>query len=138
MNINRPLSAIVAALFVTATMAFTLVPVLGAASQVSVSPELVRACAGAEQNVKGSPTCATSLETALNANNADLMALRMAARSQDKAAPKMILMKYGLTAPQLEGAAIVLKDESSGAKALRVTITITCCPLTITIVFKKK
>lgn len=44
-------------------------------------------------------------------------------------------MKYGLTAQQLDGAVIVLKNGTGGNATRIKSITITCCPLTITIVF---
>ena len=139
MNAKRMLSTLAAALLIAASASLTLAPVQGATTKMAVSPEVVSACAGIEHtapNAKSVPACATALQKGLEANSADLKALLMSAKSDDKAAPKLLLMKYGLTKAQLTDAVIVVKDETGGGSATRIkSITITCCPLTITIKF---
>jgi hypothetical protein len=138
-NINRFISTMTAALFVVATATFTLAPVQGATTSMAASATTVRACAGVErslpENAKGVPACSTALQKGLESNSADIKALIMAAKTQDQASPKLLLMKYGLTKQQLNGAAIVIQNDT-GPNATRIkSITITCCPLTITIKF---
>ena len=103
----------------------------------AVSPAVVRACAGVARNIVVEPTCATALAASLQANAADINALLAAARAADGVAPKLILARYGLTPQQLEGATVAILDQTDGAGAARikkVTIEISCCPLTITII----
>ena len=141
MNTNRLLSTMTAALLVVATTAFTLAPVQGAMTKMAVSPGFAGACVGVErsipENAKGVPACATALQRGIGSNSADLKALLKAAKTHDTATPKLILMKYGLTAQQLDGAVIVLKNDTGGSATRIKSITITCCPLTITIVFSR-
>ena len=139
MNTNRLLSTMTAALLVVATTAFTLAPVQGATTKMAVSPVVAGACVGVErsipENAKGVPACSTALQKGLDSNSADIKALLKAAKTHDNATAKLILIKHGLTAQQLDGAVIVLKNDT-GSNATRIkSITITCCPLTITIVF---
>lgn len=51
MNINRRLSMLAVAMLVSVAIAFPLVHAQGAAVQVSVSPEVVRACVGVERSI---------------------------------------------------------------------------------------
>ena len=139
MKTNRLLSTMTAALLVAVTPALTLAQVQRATPQALPRTEVVRACSGVERSLPliGALSCGSALQTSLESNNADLMALLMAARGIDKTDKyKLILIKHGLTMQQLDGAEIVLRDETGGAGATRIkSITITCCPLTITIVF---
>ena len=139
MNTNRFISTMTAALFVVATATFTLATVRGATTSMAASAAAVHACAGVErgmpENAKGVPACSTALLKGLDANTADIKALIVAAKTHDQASPKLLLMKYGLTKQQLNGAAIVIQNDT-GPNATRIkSITITCCPLTITIKF---
>jgi hypothetical protein len=138
-NKHPLLSTMIAALLVAATSTFTLPPAQGATTPMSASTNAVHACVGVErsmpENAQGVPACATALQKGLDSNSADLKALIMAAKTHDLASPKLLLMKYGLTKRQLNGAAIVIQNDT-GANATRIkSITITCCPLTITIRF---
>ena len=139
MNNNRLVSTMTAALLVVATTAFTLAPVQGAMTKMAVSPGVAGACVGVErsipENAKGVPACAAALQKGLDSNSADIKALITAAKTHDQASPKLLLMKYGLTKQQLNGAAIVIKNDTGGNATRIKSITITCCPLTITIVF---
>ena len=139
MNTNRLLSTMTAALLVVATTAFTLAPVQAAMTKMAVSPGVAGPCVGVEgsipQNAKGVPACATALQRGIGSSSADLKALLKAAKTHDNATAKLILIKHGLTAQQLDGAVIVLKNDTGGNATRIKSITITCCPLTITIVF---
>ena len=139
MNKNRLLSTMTAALLVVATATFTFAPAQGATTKMAVSPVVAGSCVGVErsipENAKGVPACSTALQKGLDSNSADIKALIMAAKTHDQASPKLLLMKYGLTKQQLNGAAIVIQNDT-GPNATRIkSITITCCPLTITIRF---
>jgi hypothetical protein len=80
--------------------------------------------------------CAKALQKSLESSRRDLTVLVAAAKYLDKASPKLALARHGLTPEQLEGAEVRVIDETGGASATRIkSITITCCPLTITIVF---
>lgn len=135
MKSNRLLSTIAAVLLVAATPTFPLAAER-TAQQAAASAEVLRACAGVERNAKAAANCAKALEKPLGASPEDLKILTAAAKSSDTAAAKQLLIKNGLTAPQLEGARIMVKDETGGAQARKVTIEISCCPLTIVITIR--
>ena len=127
-----------AGMLVSATVALPLVQAQGAALQLSVSPDVVRACVDVERSIpdislKGASACAVALQASLNANDADL-ALLMAAKGPNAVNVKRMLIKHGLTGQQLEGAQIRFAKIEMDYPA-RIKITITCCPLTIIIAF---
>ena len=133
MNLNRFCALL------TAVMMIAAVPVNSMAA-ASVAPqmtaEVTRGCATVERSVKGNPACAAALEKGLSVDPANLKILQDAAKANDGESAKKLLQMSGLTAQQLEGAKILVKDETGGKAATRITITITCCPLTITITIK--
>lgn len=137
MNKHRLLSTLTAAMLLSATVAFPLVQVQGAAPPVLVPPEVVRACVGVERipesSLRAPSACAVALQASLNANDADV-ALLMAAKGPNAINVKRILIKHGLTEQQLEGAQIRFAKIEMDYPA-RIKITITCCPLTIIIAF---
>ena len=135
MKLNHLLATLTAVLMVAA------VPNLSMSAQTAtpqMAAEIVRGCVAVERNMRVSPACTAALEKGLNSDSANLRTLQGLAKADDQAAAKKLLMAYGLTEKQLEGAAIVVKDETGGraAASSRITITITCCPLTITIIVK--
>ena len=135
MKSNRLLSMLATVLMIAATPTFPLA-VERATPQLSVSPDVLRACASVESNTRVAATCAKALEKPLSASPDDLKTLAAAAKSGDTDAAKKLLIKNGLTAQQLEGAKIMVKDETGGALAKKVTIEISCCPLTIVITIR--
>jgi hypothetical protein len=122
----------------------------GRAVPMPISPQIVQtSCTGIEGGGRLPAACAPALARSLEANSADVQALLAAALAQDTAAPKEILIRHGLTAQQLAGAVIVIRSQT-GAEAMpiavndcgsaggcRITVEITCCPLTITIIVSK-
>ena len=130
MKTNRLFATLTAALMVIAVPTTSM---LAATVTPQMAAEIVRGCAAVERNTKVSPTCAVALEKGLNADAANLKTFQDAAKASDTDSAKKLLMKYGLTAYQLKGAKVLIKDETGGNAATRVTITITCCPLTIII-----
>lgn len=95
------------------------------------------ACAGIEVKTKMGEGCSTLLQKTLSADPAALKALQAAAKTNDQKVAKALLLKAGLTARQLADAKIIIKDQTGGAARIKdVTITISCCPLTITITIK--
>ena len=108
---------------------------LAAQSVKAANPvAVVAACKGIEVKMKGSEGCATLLEKTLSADPAVLAELQATAETNDQGAAKALLLKAGLTERQLAEATIVLEHRVAGSSS-RITITITCCPLTITIRF---
>ncbi len=92
------------------------------------------ACKGIEVKAKGGEGCATLLEKTLAVDPATFAELQEIAKTNDQGAAKALLMKAGLTERQLVEAAIILERRAAGTSS-RITITISCCPLTITIRF---
>ena len=125
----------------TAVLMVAAVPNFSMSAQIATSPmaaEVVSGCAAVETTRRVSPACGAALEKGLNSSRSNVMKLQGLAKASDPAAAKKLLMEYGLTEQQLEGAAIIVKDETGGraAASARITITITCCPLTITIIVR--
>lgn len=133
MKINRIFGMLIAALMVVGVPAQSL---SAASATPQVTAEISRGCAAVERSVKGSPACAAALEKGLSADPANLKTFQDAAKANDTEAAKKLLMASGLTAQQLEGAKILIQDETGGSSASKLTITIKCCPLTIIITIK--
>ena len=78
---------------------------------------------------------AKAAQAAIRTSRADKAALVEAVKAKDESKVRSLLQKHGFSARQLEGAKIVLVDNTQGAEAqkTKVTIEASCCPLTITI-----
>lgn len=130
MKTNNLLATLTVALMV---IALPTTSMLAANMKRQMAAEIVRSCAAVERNMKVSSACAAALEKELNSDAGNLKTLQDAAKATDTDAAKKLLIKYGLSAHQLKGAKVIVKDETGGNAATRITITITCCPLTIII-----
>ena len=130
---NRNLVALLA-------LPILLVPTLSSAANSSTKPSnpvaVAAACAGIEVKTKMGEGCSTLLQKTLNADPTVLKALHAAAKANDQAAAKALLLSAGLTRQQLADAKIVFKDETGGSSRIIASITVECCPLTITIVIR--
>ena len=116
-----------------------LAPTLSSAASAKPSNPVAvaAACAGIEVKTKMGEGCSTLLQKTLSADPTVLKALQAAAKANDQAAAKALLLSAGLTKQQLGDAKIVFKDQTGGSSRIKdVTITIECCPLTITIVIR--
>lgn len=135
MKIKRMLATLTTALMVAAVPTFSM---SAQTATPQMAAETVRGCAAVERSMRVAPACAAALEKGLNSDRANLETLRGLAKTGDEEAAKKLLMGYGLSALQLEGATIVVKDETSGrtAASARITITIKCCPLEIIITIR--
>ncbi len=133
MKTNHLLATLTAALMV---IALPTTSMLAANMKRQMATETGKSCADVDRNMKVSSACAAALEKDLNSDAKNLKTLQDAAKASDTDAAKKLLIKYGLTAHQLKGAKVIVKDETGGNAAVRITITITCCPATITITIK--
>lgn len=98
---------------------------------------VVAACAGIEVKTKLGEGCSRLLQKTLSADPAVLKSLQAAAKTNDQKTAKALLVKAGLTTQQLADAKIIFKDQTGGSARIKdVTITISCCPLTITITIR--
>lgn len=84
---------------------------------------------------------ADQVEARLNAPQPDALELAKAAKTRNVDAAKRILLRNGFAPQQLEGATIVLEDKTGGGpitpeSRVSVTIEVSCCPLTITIIIR--
>jgi hypothetical protein len=136
MQANPVLSAMTAAIFVVASPALSIAQV----QRASPSTEVARACTQIDitPTAADSPAamaCAKALQKSLESSRNDLTVLA-AGKYIDKSTPMLMLAKHGLTPGQLEGAEIVVTNETGGTSATRIkSIPISCCPLTIVIEF---
>jgi hypothetical protein len=137
MQANPVLSAMTAAILVVASPALSIAQV----QRASPSTEVARACTQIETTptAADSPAavaCAKALQKSLESSRKDLTELLATAKYIDKSTPMLMLAKHGLTPEQLEGAEILVTNETGGTSATRIkSITISCCPLTIVIEF---
>ncbi len=77
--------------------------------------------------------------TRIQASDSDKKELLAASRAKNTDQARTLLLKNGFTAKQLEGAKIDFKDSTGGsanAMKVKVTISASCCPATITITIK--
>jgi hypothetical protein len=127
-------------LLVLFALPLLLTPTLSPAAQttkVSNPVAVAAACAGIEIKTKMGEGCSTLLQKTLSADPAVLKALQAASKTNDQKAAKALLLKAGLTQQQLTDARVVFKDQTGGSSRIKdVTITISCCPLTITITIR--
>ena len=110
-----------------------LTPCVSFAAKASNPVAVAAACKGVEVKMKGSEGCATLLEKTLASDTAALAKMQAAVDTKDQRAAKAFLLKAGLTEHQLADAVIVLERQAASSR--KISITITCCPLTITIRF---
>ena len=89
-------------------------------------------------NVAQLQATADKSSTSIQASTTDKQALVRAVRTKNTDAASTLLLKNGFTAAQLQGAKIVLVDNTGGgsgpAEKIKITITVKCCPLNITII----
>jgi hypothetical protein len=136
MQANPVLSAMTAAILVVASPALSIAQV----QRASPSTEVARACTQIETTPTAAESpaavaCAKALQKSLESSRNDLTVLA-AAKYIDKSTPMLMLAKHGLTPGQLEGAEILVTNETGGTSATRIkSVTISCCPLTIVIEF---
>lgn len=127
-------------LLVLFALPLLLVPTVSPAASVTKASNPVAvsaACAGIEVKTKISAGCSTLLQKTLSADPTVLKALQAAAKTNDQKAAKALLLRAGLTQHQLTDANIIFKDPTGGSSRIKdVTITISCCPLTITITIR--
>jgi hypothetical protein len=126
--------------FVAATLMILSVPSYAFAATATPLPgaaDVTKACANVETDAKVKTDCATALEKALSADPGSLKLLEGAAKSRNVEPAKALLLKAGLAPKQLEGAKVMVTDGGGKALRIKVTVTITCCPLTITITLKR-
>jgi hypothetical protein len=78
---------------------------------------------------------AKAAQAAIGASRGEKTSLVKAVKAKDESEVRSLLQKHGFSARQLEGAKIVLVDNTQGAEPqkTKVTIEASCCPLTITI-----
>lgn len=135
---TSPCIALVAALLLFAAPTSVWSQPAGRVAAPPISTAVAVSCAGIPQTLRNAASCATALATSLQANQADIGTLAAAARLDDPASAKTILARHGMSTQQLEGATIVVRDETAGnaARIKSVSIEITCCPLTITIIIR--
>jgi hypothetical protein len=81
---------------------------------------------------------AKAAQAAIGASRVDKAALVKGARAKDESTVRSLLQKHGFSARELEGAKIVFVDTTHGAEPqkTKVTIEVSCCPLTITITIR--
>jgi len=87
--------------------------------------------ASAEQSAKAA-------QASISASRVGTAALAKAVKAKDENQACALLQKHGFSTRQLDGAKIVLVDKSgdSTAQKTKVTIDVSCCPLTITITIR--
>jgi hypothetical protein len=78
---------------------------------------------------------AKAAQAEIGASRRDKAALVKAVRAKNESNVRSLLQKHGFSARQLEGAEIVLVDNTGGAEPQKVKVTIeaSCCPLKIII-----
>ncbi|MBI1180652.1 MAG: hypothetical protein GC201_08840 [Alphaproteobacteria bacterium] len=91
--------------------------------------------------LKKAEMSAKEAQAKLNAPPPDALVLARAARSKNVDAAKQVLLRNGFTAQQLEGATVVLEDQTGGGvltpeSRISITIEASCCPLKITIIIR--
>jgi hypothetical protein len=112
-------------------------PVQAAAMKATPAMAAVAAaCTDLDTNTAGRKGCVAELQKSIAADPASLKVLQEAAASGKTAAAKDALLKMGLSEAELADAKIVINDQSKAAARAKVTIEITCCPLTITITIR--
>ena len=114
-----------------------LVPPPPPAPKTSVVPQAGAAGATSPAALEADQASARKAQAAIQASKQDQRQLAAAVRAHNQAAARELLLRRGFTAQQLQGATIVLVDKTGAggghAERLKVTIVVTCCPLTITI-----
>lgn len=130
--IHRLIALLALSLLLASSVSSAATPMKGA-NPVAV----VAACAGIEVKTKLGEGCSRLLQKTLSADPAVLKSLQAASKTNDQKTAKALLVKAGLTPHQLADAKIILKDQTGGSARIKdVTITISCCPLTITITIR--
>ncbi len=110
-------------------------PVQAAATKVTPSMAAVAAaCNDLSGNAGGRHGCVEELRKSIAADPANLKALQEAAGKGTEG--KALLQKLGVSEAELAEAKVVINDQSHGAARAKVTIEVTCCPLTITITIR--
>jgi len=109
-------------------------------TQVSTKPPTAAVASSqsvAAPNVAQLQATADKSSARIQASPADKQALVRAVRTKNTDAASALLLKNGFTAKQLQGAKVVLTDNTGGGGAtdkIKVTINVKCCPLSITII----
>lgn len=112
-------------------------PLQAAATKVTPAMAAVAAaCTDLSTNTAGRRGCVAELQKSIAADPASVKALQEAAASGKAAAAKDVLLKMGLSETDLADAKIVINDQSKAAARAKVTIEVSCCPLTITITIR--
>ena len=129
-----------------ATLAF--VAVMAAAgnmvrAQVSTKPPqsgaMASSATAASPNVAQLQATADQTASKIQASSSSMSALVSAVRTKNVDRASALLLQNGFTAKQLQGAKIELVDKTGGsggggtASKIKVTITVKCCPASITI-----
>lgn len=110
---------------------------LAATKATPAMAAVATACTGVAAEAGARRGCVSELQKSLRADPASIKALQAAGAAGNQSAAKDVLQKLGLTEAELAGAKIVIDDQSGGAAKIKsVTINITCCPLTITIIIR--
>ena len=120
-----------AATLAASTPSFALVPrLLLTPPDTTVIP-----IAATKADLASAEKSAKTAQTAIRASRGEKADLVKSVRAKDESKVRSLLQKHGFSARQLEGAKIVLFDNTGGAEAqkTKVTIEASCCPLTITI-----
>lgn len=108
-------------------------------AQVSTKPPTKTAASSATMaapNMAQLQATANRSSASIQASSTDKQALIKAVRMKNTDAASALLLKNGFTAQQLQGAQIVLTDNTGGGGAadkIKITITVKCCPASITI-----
>jgi hypothetical protein len=110
-------------------------------AQTSVKPPSQQAMSSATMaapNVAQLQAVADKSTASIQASSTDKQSMVRAVRTKNRDTASALLLKNGFTAKQLQGASIILTDNTGGgggsAEKIKITITAKCCPASITII----